>query len=102
MEANLSNEATAALEALQNLFREATREATREALNEVLATMNQQPPQNRFLSVERTMELIDVSRTTLWHWERKGILLPVKIGRTVKYRESDVIALIEGKEGANE
>lgn len=92
METNLSNEATAALEALKTLFRE----ATREALNEVVAGINQQPqPQNRFLSVERTMELMDVSRTTLWHWERKGILLPVKIGRTVKYRESDVIELIE-------
>lgn len=96
METNLSNEATTTLKALKNLFKEATIEATREALSEVVATMNpQHKPQNRFLSVERTMELTDVSRTTLWHWERKGILLPVKIGRTVKYRESDVIALIE-------
>lgn len=91
------------VEAIQNLFKEATKEAAKEALSEVMAGMNpQQPPQNRFLSVEKTMELTDVSRTTLWHWERKGILLPVKIGRTVKYRESDVIALIEGKEAENE
>lgn len=96
METNLSTGASAALEALKTLFKEATREATREALDEVMTGINQQPqPQNRFLSVERTMELTDVSRTTLWHWERKGILHPVKIGRTVKYRESDVVGLIE-------
>lgn len=94
METNLSNGTSAAIEALKTLFREATKEAAKEALSEVVATMNQPQPQNRFLSVERTMELTDVSRTTLWHWERKGILKPVKIGRTVKYRESDVIALI--------
>lgn len=96
METNLSNGTSAAIEALKTLFKEATIEATREVLNEVVAEMTpQQPPKNRFLSVERTMELTDVSRTTLWHWERKGILTPVKIGRTVKYRESDVIELIE-------
>jgi|SRR5690554_4898402 len=96
METNLSNGTSAAIEALKTLFMEATKEAAKEALSEVVAGMNPpQPPQNRFLSVERTMELIDVSRTTLWHWERKGILMPVKIGRTVKYRESDVTELIE-------
>lgn len=48
----------------------------------------------RLISVEKTMELVDVSRTTLFHWNRKKILEPVKIGRTVKYRYNDVVDFI--------
>lgn len=48
----------------------------------------------RLISTEKTMELVDVSRTTLFHWNRKGILKPVKIGRTVKYRYNDVMDFI--------
>lgn len=66
------------------------------AVMRALSTVERQSHDPKFLSVEKTQEVTDVSRTTLWHWERKGILMPVKIGRTVKYRYSDVMNLIEG------
>ena len=47
-------------------------------------------------TVEQTMEVLKVSRTTLWKWERKGFLVPVKLGRQVRYRTSDINQIMEG------
>lgn len=79
--------------------RELLEDVVSNAVLKAMATLEKRADEPKFLSVEKTQEMTDVSRTTLWHWERKGILKPVKIGRTVKYRYSDVINLIEGKGG---
>lgn len=40
-------------------------------------------------------QLLQVSRTTVWAWTRQGILPAVKVGRVVRYRRDDVIALMD-------
>ena len=54
--------------------------------------LNAQPQEAEalLLTVEEAGDLLKVSRTALWRWEKKGILEPVKIGRTVRYRKSDL------------
>jgi ribosomal protein L11 methylase PrmA len=37
-----------------------------------------------------------VCETTLWLWAKKGYLKPVKIGRRVMYRMSDIKKMVEG------
>lgn len=42
------------------------------------------------LTKQQVMEMLGVSSTTLWLWEQKGYLVPVKIGRKVFYSSDDI------------
>ncbi|HAT3992563.1 TPA: helix-turn-helix domain-containing protein [Elizabethkingia anophelis] len=44
---------------------------------------------------EETAELLDVSLTTLHHWNKNNILLAKKIRRRVYYSKEDVMALLK-------
>ena len=52
---------------------------------------------NGLLTKQEVMELLNVCNTTLWHWEQKKYLIPVKIGRKIKYHAEDIQKLINGK-----
>ena len=39
-----------------------------------------------------------VDPSTLWRWEKRGYLTPVRIGVKVFYRKGDIDRLIDGKE----
>ena len=43
------------------------------------------------------MERLKVTHATLWNWEKKKYLLPVKIGRRVFYRSEDINKLQRGE-----
>ena len=49
------------------------------------------------LTKKEVMERLGVSSTTLWNWKNDRYLLPVKIGRKIFYRLSDINKLREGK-----
>src|SRR5690554_4427856 len=63
--------------------------------------LNAQPQEDKteLLTVEEAGDLLKASRTALWRWEKKGILKPIKIGRSVRYRKSDLEALVAKKKG---
>ncbi|MBD5309174.1 MAG: helix-turn-helix domain-containing protein [Bacteroides sp.] len=46
------------------------------------------------LTKKELLEKFNVCHTTLWNWERKGYLIPVKIGRKVSYRQADIERII--------
>ncbi|UBM62783.1 helix-turn-helix domain-containing protein [Candidatus Sulfidibacterium hydrothermale] len=52
---------------------------------------------DKLLTRQQVSETLDVSLSTLWHWEKKGILVPLKIGSKVRYRQSDVEKAITKK-----
>lgn len=43
-----------------------------------------------FLRVCEVLETLNVCKSTLWKWERSGILKPIRRGKKVFYRKSDV------------
>ncbi|HUX96316.1 MAG TPA: helix-turn-helix domain-containing protein [Bacteroidales bacterium] len=43
-----------------------------------------------FLSIDEVAKLLNVTRPTLWDWDRKGILKKRHIGNVVRYRKSDI------------
>ena len=47
------------------------------------------------LTASEVMDVLKVSRKTLERWEKDQLLIPVRIGGTIRYREADVAALIE-------
>ena len=49
------------------------------------------------LTKQEVIDKIGVSSTTLWTWEKKQYLMPVKIGRKVFYRLSDINKLCDNK-----
>lgn len=41
-------------------------------------------------SRQKVAEILDVDKITLWHWAKRGLLVPVEIGGKRRYRMSDV------------
>lgn len=49
----------------------------------------------KLLTKPEVMEKFGVCHTTLWNWARTGVLIPVKVGRKIHYRLSDVKKLLD-------
>lgn len=52
---------------------------------------------NVLLKRESTAARLGVNLSTLWRWDRSGYLKPVRIGRFVYYRLSDIDARERGE-----
>ena len=52
---------------------------------------------NVHLKRESTAARLGVDLSTLWRWDRSGYLKPVRIGRSVYYRLSDIEARERGE-----
>ena len=59
---------------------------------------NENSQTEKFLTPDEVSNLLGVSKNTLWRWEKDHYLTPVKIGRKSRYKQSDVFALMNGKE----
>lgn len=55
-----------------------------------LGTMVEAARKERMLSKAEVKELFGVCDATLWHWDKKGILNPVKTGNKILYPEYEV------------
>lgn len=55
-----------------------------------------QTPVENYLTTPETAKRLGVDETTLWRWDKSGYLKKIRIGGKVRYRESDVIKLMEG------
>ena len=49
------------------------------------------------ISKAEAMKLLQKSENCLWKWNRRGFLKAIKQGGTVKYRLSDVMAIVKGE-----
>ena len=47
------------------------------------------------LTVDQVCDVIGVSRVTLWKWEKQGKLIPVRLGKFVKYRKEDIEQILK-------
>ncbi len=52
-------------------------------------------PQDVLLSSEQVQQMLGLSRTTVWRLTRHGTLSPVRIGAALRFRRSEVIALMQ-------
>jgi hypothetical protein len=44
---------------------------------------------------EQVMEMLHVGETTLWNWEKKEILVPVRVGKNVLYTEDEIKRVLD-------
>jgi predicted DNA-binding transcriptional regulator AlpA len=47
------------------------------------------------LSSIQVQQMLGLSRTSVWRLTRRGLLLPVHIGAALRFRRSDVLALMQ-------
>lgn len=52
---------------------------------------------SEMITADKAAEILMVTRNTLYRWQKKGILLPVKVGGKVLYRFDDVKNFITGE-----
>ena len=63
-----------------------------------MSTMNNNAPlshEDVLLSSAQVERLLGLSRTSVWRLTRRGDLVPVYIGSALRFRRSDVLALMQ-------
>lgn len=84
---------------------ECFKKAIKDAFREVLADYGLKPVKperpEELLTIKQVSAMLDVSKSTLQNWKKNEYLCPVKIGRRVFYRKTDIESLT-GKEERNE
>ena len=50
----------------------------------------------KYLTAQETADKLGVDMSTLWRWDKSGYLRKIKVGNKIRYRESDVLKLMEG------
>lgn len=56
-----------------------------------------QKKEDRLLTTHEACETLRISRPTLHRWKTEGIIPHVRIGASIRYKESDVMKFIEDK-----
>lgn len=67
----------------------------RELINELLNS-REEAKKETYVSSSKASAMLGVSKSTLWRWEKEKYLIPTRIGNKLRYRESDIINLMEG------
>ena len=71
-------------------------EVVRNVVGELL-TEQKQAQADAKLAKAVVRERLHVDDSTLWRWDKAGYLKAIHIGRSVYYRESDVLKIEEGR-----
>ena len=63
------------------------------------AQEHEQQPES-YMTPDEVARVFDVTKNTLWRWDKIGYLKPVRCGRRLHYRRSEVLALLNGNNHA--
>ena len=67
-------------------------ELTRSELEQTIKESNAET----YLTSDKVMEMMKISKVTLWRWKKRGYLVPVRVGGNERYRMSDIKKILEG------
>ena len=56
---------------------------------------SQQQKKGKYLTTIEVCRLLDVTKPTLWRWQKLNYLVPIKVGRKNFYKSSDIEKLRE-------
>ena len=48
-----------------------------------------------YLTGEKVMEMLEISKATLYRWKQRGYLVPIRIGGNDRYRLSDIKHILQ-------
>ena len=49
-----------------------------------------------YLNRDQVLAKLNVDPSTLWRWQKRGYLVPVKVGGENRYRSTDIEKILEG------
>lgn len=49
------------------------------------------------LTREQVMQKLNVVPSTLWRWQKRGYLVPLRVGGENRYRSTDIDKILEGE-----
>lgn len=83
-------------EAAQQICISVTAEQLTEFAQYLLCEARKQESQTGevYLTGERVMEMMSISKTTLWRWKKQNFLVPIRIGGNDRYKMSDIQRII--------
>lgn len=87
-------------ETFKDLFRETLREVLPEFLGQISTNTPKSEPTNQSIiwkSRPEVQVMTNASRSSLDNWQKKGWLVPFKVGRKLLYKESDIHEFIESR-----
>lgn len=74
---------------------------TSSELNTMVNGVLQSQHKNRLLSFHQVQPQVQLSRVTIWRWEKEGRFPKhIKLGRSIRWRESDIQAWIDNLQAA--
>lgn len=56
-------------------------------------------PEDKLLTTEEACQMAKVSRPTLHRWKKAGIIPHIKIGKSVRYKHSDLMKVLKTGKG---
>lgn len=65
-------------------------------VSEAMAAKEAERKEEKYLTPDEVADMVGVSKNTLWRWEKKGYLIPIKFGRKSFYKQSDINKILEG------
>lgn len=68
-------------------------EANKKLIEDVRSALEKQireENEEKYLSPDEVCKLLNVSKPTLWRWEKIEYLIPIRVGKKVRYKLSEV------------
>ena len=62
-----------------------------EKLKAFLSNKPREKEEEKLLTIDETAEFLGICRTSLYNYEKLGLLKPVRVGKTTRYLKSDVV-----------
>lgn len=59
----------------------------------------EQDTETELLTTDEVCDLLSISRVTVWHWEKKGILRSTRLGNLKRFRRADIDDLFNNQKG---
>ena len=66
-----------------------------DVVNETILKYDESQKEEKYLTINTVIDMLKVTRATLWRWANDGYLVPLKVGKRTLYRESDVNAYLK-------
>ncbi|MEN7549289.1 helix-turn-helix domain-containing protein [Rapidithrix thailandica] len=79
------------LEVFKSFFGSIVREVVRDEISKQNFKQEEKEEKDELLTIEQACEFLDVSRTTIVQWRKKGILTWIRRGRRVYFKKSDLM-----------
>ena len=68
-----------------------------DVVDEAIERHFEKPKEDKSLTIAQVCDLLEVDKSTLWHWNEEGYLKKIYIGGKPRYKESEVLAILDGR-----